>query len=78
MLRRPERESSLSRDNFWREIAEPIKRIMEKAIAQATSKEDAEKRIKEMLPKDRSFLGPLVSYNEQDMGDGKKRVQFPR
>ncbi|MCK5600772.1 hypothetical protein KAR91_02815 [Candidatus Pacearchaeota archaeon] len=53
---------------FEREVVEPTKRTMEDAMAQAFSKADAKRSIKEALPEDRLFLGPLVIYGETDSG----------
>ena len=49
---------------FEQEVVEPTKKAMEEAMAEATSEEDATQRIKDALPKERSFLGPLVMYAE--------------
>ena len=71
----PERESGLEtpQQHFEREVIEPTKRAMYDAMAQATSREDAAQKIKEALPKDRSFLGPLVMYMDMGEGESKQR-----
>ncbi|KKR86314.1 MAG: hypothetical protein UU48_C0006G0014 [Candidatus Uhrbacteria bacterium GW2011_GWF2_41_16] len=70
----PERESGLEtpQQHFEREVVEPTKRAMYDAMAKATSEKDANQKIKEALPKDRSFLGPLVMYMEVG-GDGENK-----
>lgn len=45
---------------------EAIKKLMEVALRNSISKEDAINKIKEALPKNRNFFGPLVSYYEGD------------
>jgi len=76
----PERESGLEtpQQHFEREVVEPTKRAMEHAMAEAVSEKDAEQRIKDALPKGRSFLGPLVLYSEVGEGDDKQRSILAR
>jgi len=72
----PEREGGIEtpQQRFEREVAEPTKKAMKEAMSQATSKDDAVQKIKEALPKDRHFIGPLVIYVEE--GDKKlKSIQ---
>lgn len=61
------------KQRFEREVVEPTKRAMEEAMSEATSEKNAKQRIKEALPKGRSFLGPLVMYMEHDMGEGERQ-----
>lgn len=56
---------------FEREVVNPIKKAMEEAISQATSKEDVKQRILTVMPKNRDFSGPLVIYS--DPGGEKQR-----
>jgi hypothetical protein len=69
----PEREGGIEtpQQRFEREVVEPTKKAMKEAMSQATSKDDAIQKIKEALPKDYHFIGPLVRYTEE--GDEKLR-----
>ena len=64
------------RQKFESEVIEPTKRAMEKAIAQATSKKDAEQRIRDVLPRSFFFLGPMVIYKEVNEGERRRREIF--
>ena len=60
-----------SREKFKRGVVVPTKKAMEEAMAQATSKDDAVQRIKDALPKGRSFEGPLVMYQANEVTGGR-------
>lgn len=59
---------------FAERVVEPTKTAMLTAMAEATSKEDAVKRIIAALPKDRTYLGPLVLYDGENGGASIRAV----
>jgi len=65
-MERPPQENLYAGIEDFEKLAEAIKGNMKTALASATSEEDAKARIKEVLPKDRSFLGPMVIFDKNE------------